>query len=602
VIAPDAVHGPCKADTDCPDDSPCTKGVCNANGFCDKSPRDLPFGDNRCDDQNPCTDEVCQNGACAHQPSSVPPDDGNECTDDVCMNGAAQHTPVMDGKKCGAGGNITCQGGKCACKMASECGVTTECQKYDCVDGACTSMTVGKGTAVTDKAKGDCLKEVCDGAGKVVSVPDQTDAPDDPVTGNCKKKGCDDQGSPIDIDDPTDVPPDDKNVCTSEGCNGGMPYTNMPVMDGTGCGGMAACGPAVGGGYETQPADACSMGKCATPAKVSCGLFKCDPSSPKCLATCQADGDCIAGAHCDLAMNACVPVAGLGKPCGQASDCGSGFCKDGVCCNTACDGLCQTCNDPGSKGICIAIPSGADPDNECAGTDACNGLGACAKQQAAMCSLDADCLSGLCQDGVCCNADCAGACNRCDLPGMVGQCGYVPSGMSVSGCTGSKACDGNGGCKTTNGQSCGSDGECLSTFCQDGVCCNNACSGVCAVCNLGGTVGTCTNVPQGGQPGGCNGTKACDGMNGCKKVNGQACSQASDCASGFCPDEGADQKYCCDKACSGTCQSCRADKTGLATNGICGFIKAKTDPDMECSGCNMASGHGCCDGMGACMP
>ena len=36
-----------------------------------------------------------------------------------------------------------------------------------------------------------------------------------------------------------------------------------------------------------------------------------------------------------------------------ASDCGSGFCVDGICCNNACLGTCQSCNVTGSEGTCV---------------------------------------------------------------------------------------------------------------------------------------------------------------------------------------------------------------------------------------------------------
>ena len=34
----------------------------------------------------------------------------------------------------------------------------------------------------------------------------------------------------------------------------------------------------------------------------------------------------------------------VGNPCGTASDCQSGYCSDGVCCNSACDGNCDVCS------------------------------------------------------------------------------------------------------------------------------------------------------------------------------------------------------------------------------------------------------------------
>jgi hypothetical protein len=39
-------------------------------------------------------------------------------------------------------------------------------------------------------------------------------------------------------------------------------------------------------------------------------------------------------------------------------------------------------------------------------------------------------------------------------------------------------------------------------FCVDSVCCNSACNGTCQACDLPGSVGTCTNVPNGQDPDG----------------------------------------------------------------------------------------------------
>ena len=601
VFEPTVTTGPCKQDSDCTDDGiPCTREVCSADGFCDRAPQDLPFGDTRCDDQNPCTDEVCSGGACAYMPSTSAPTDGNECTSDACVNGVATYTPVADDSPCGFGNMLVCTGGQCKCTTATQCGVSTECLTFDCVSSSCMSTTKAKGELVDGKDPGDCLKNVCDGASGVVTVPDTSDPPLDPNAGNCKKKACDDQGTVVDVDDPTDVPADDSNVCTTEGCSGGTPILYEAVADGTVCAGMVACGPAAGGGFEVLPPDVCVSGECVKQAPMSCDLYKCNAGNTDCLAACQGAADCIQGTFCEGAMNACKPVAGTGNTCQNAGECGSGFCVDGVCCNTACAGLCQRCNDPLSKGLCVATSSGLDPDNECAGADACNGVGACAKPQGAMCGQDIECLGKVCEDLTCCNAACAGPCRRCDIMGKQGTCSNVDANAQVTGCTGAQACDGSGNCKTKNGQSCGGNAECMSNVCQDGVCCNNGCAGACARCDIPGSIGTCTNVAPGEQVAGCTGTSACDGSNGCKKVNGQACAAGSECVSGFCVDEdlatSGTQGVCCNAACTDVCKSCAGAKTVGGINGVCDLILHKTDPDDECSGvgCNSANGGGCC--------
>lgn len=51
-----------------------------------------------------------------------------------------------------------------------------------------------------------------------------------------------------------------------------------------------------------------------------------------------------------------VPQGGV---CTDASQCGTGHCADGVCCNTVCDQPLQQCNLPGRAGTCASTAAGA---------------------------------------------------------------------------------------------------------------------------------------------------------------------------------------------------------------------------------------------------
>src|SRR5262249_22968934 len=74
--------------------------------------------------------------------------------------------------------------------------------------------------------------------------------------------------------------------------------------------------------------------------------------------------------------------------CTGDSQCMTGHCEDGVCCDTVCGG-CMACTvakrGKGTDGECGFIPVDKDPDNDCPKTDvstcgtvgACNGAGAC---------------------------------------------------------------------------------------------------------------------------------------------------------------------------------------------------------------------------------
>jgi hypothetical protein len=84
----------------------------------------------------------------------------------------------------------------------------------------------------------------------------------------------------------------------------------------------------------------------------------------------ETDVDC-GGADCP----ACV----IGDDCGAGGDCQSGFCADGVCCNSACTSDCQSCNISGMVGTCSADPNGTACTSDstfCNGVEECQG-GSC---------------------------------------------------------------------------------------------------------------------------------------------------------------------------------------------------------------------------------
>lgn len=63
-----------------------------------------------------------------------------------------------------------------------------------------------------------------------------------------------------------------------------------------------------------------------------------------------------------------------GSTCAGAVQCESGFCVDGVCCQTACSGTCQSCSQPGSEGFCTLVPAGEPRPGTC---EVCDGDGGC---------------------------------------------------------------------------------------------------------------------------------------------------------------------------------------------------------------------------------
>jgi hypothetical protein len=73
-----------------------------------------------------------------------------------------------------------------------------------------------------------------------------------------------------------------------------------------------------------------------------------------------------------LAMNIAT-----GSSCKQSVECSSGFCVDGVCCSTACVGLCESCAIPGMQGACTASAVGTGGDGDCPMGSSCNAVHQC---------------------------------------------------------------------------------------------------------------------------------------------------------------------------------------------------------------------------------
>jgi hypothetical protein len=171
----------------------------------------------------------------------------------------------------------------------------------------------------------------------------------------------------------------------------------------------------------------------------------------------------------------------LGDPCSAASDCSTGFCSDGRCCEEACDGACNACSiaaGAAREGECTVLPAGSPGSPACA-PYACTGASARCEAIATCgpCESDADCLSNE-------------FCN------------------SVAICQPRKA---NGrACEPVAGGDCRADAcrVCASGSCVDGFCCDSPCTGSCSSCAqmlTGVANGTCATRPD------CTGTGGAGG-------------------------------------------------------------------------------------------
>ncbi|MBK9265315.1 MAG: hypothetical protein IPM54_36715 [Polyangiaceae bacterium] len=529
------------------------------------------------------------------------PSTGSPCISAVCLGGLCGTTNVAAGITCDVDQAKECDGlGECKTRPGKTCEAVQDCLSGFCVDGVCcdsacdavcTSCNVAGSEGVCtntplgqDDANSTCVGDTvsCDGAGVCKSELAQACSDDS----NCTAGFCVD------------------GVCCDSACGGlceaclavatGLPLDGQcgPIvingdpdeecLDGA-CNGQGAC--KIDGGKGCTAKEDCFSGFCVDGV---CCDTECAGNCEACTAALKGEGDdgtcglivtgtdpedeCQDGA-CD---GASICKIDGGKLCAANADCFSGFCVDGVCCNSECTGTCEACSvalkgdGQGAEGECGPIATGLDPQDECA-NGACNGANACNIDNGVMCMSSGQCASGFCVDGYCCDTACTETCKSCHVPGLTGVCSNVPPGQDDANapmtCAGSTvSCDGNGVCKKENGNACSANGECLSGSCVDGVCCNNACTETCKSCNVAGSVGTCTNVPIGQEDPNaslqCLGSNTCNGNGECKKKQGETCTSNGTCLSGFCTDG-----ICCNVACTDACKSCNlAGNVGTCSN------------------------------------
>jgi hypothetical protein len=339
----------------------------------------------------------------------------------------------------------------------------------------------------------------------------------------------------------------------------------------------------------------------------------------------EADGPVMQPAEC--ADSTAQKANGSACTCNQ--ECKSSQCVAGICCDKACDGVCQACNVEAHAGTCWPLPPGDAPrvaggckteaKTTCGFDGKCDGAGACRKYPDGT-----TCAEGRCSGNAVTGATiCMGG--HC-TPGAATNCApYAcdPARNSCrTSCKDASDCDGHdcvaGSCgKRPLGATCSTAGDCGSGFCTDGVCCNLACTGACVSCNQPGRMGECAPVANGMLDTACVPEPAetcrqsgyCNGQGGCAKypvntvcvpahcsvaslTTASVCNGAGDCVAGVVLS--CAPFNCANGDCKGTCTS-NSDCTGGNTciNNSCG----KKQNGQTCKGDAECKSNNCVDGV-----
>jgi len=290
-------------------------------------------------------------------------------------------------------------------------------------------------------------------------------------------------------------------------------------------------------------ADACmacdvTPGTCAAVTGAPHGTRSCAPAAKcaagACATTCSADTDCATGAFCSA--GACANKGVDGTNCSANNACLSGVCADGYCCNAACTGPCEACDNAGREGLCapttgaphggrMACAKGASPcearacdgtvrescaafaadakvtcaEARCDGTNlllaaTCNGAGACSMPITTSC-VPYTCEAGACRTSCTTNEHCAAGLScregRCVGAATCAEDGRVsvdPDGVRTP--CGKYRCRTDGRC----GTECGATSDCSAGLICDTTA--RACVAPAAPaaedsgCSLGGRAGS----------------------------------------------------------------------------------------------------------------
>jgi hypothetical protein len=233
-------------------------------------------------------------------------------------------------------------------------------------------------------------------------------------------------------------------------------------------------------------------------------------------ATRPADGPPARDAPAAGAPDYGLPARAPGASCESDRECASGFCVDGVCCQSACAGPCEACDLPGSMGSCLPVtgaPRGQRPPCLGAGSPC---AGSCDGQARTSCQYPAgetECAPASCGDGIASARSVCSGTGVCLPPTMVSCAPFSCSGaICAGGCSAAVPCAPENVCLggrclplAEAGAACTAPGQCRSGYCASGRCCNRACTGACESCDRPGRPGSCGTVPFDSDVNNCGG-------------------------------------------------------------------------------------------------
>lgn len=308
------------------------------------------------------------------------------CADGVCCDSACTGTCQSCTAALKASGSDGACGptksgvadGACAASGAGTCGLDGTCDG----GGACRKWTSGT-VCVTSSCAGTTQTNasLCDGAGTCVAKG---------TTACAAGYGCD--GIVCATTCTTDA-----NCASTHWCNTGACVPKK--ADGAACGGGNQC-------TSTFCADGvCCATKCDALCDACTKALKGSGVDGTCGPVPSGDlgrGLCKDTSYC--AEGACKAKKGNGTAAAAGYECTSGIVADGVCCATACDGVCEACDLAGTAGTCAPV-KGAPKHGACpaAGADPCSASscdGAARKTCAAFAGPEVVCRAASCTGGV----------------------------------------------------------------------------------------------------------------------------------------------------------------------------------------------------------